>query len=237
MATRETISHGNATTEGSIARDGEHHGNLINRSRSRCATHMTLVELTPESDPLTSFLEWYDAHAKTGPSHPEAMILATVGEDGQPSARAVLLKGVEGGAFRFFTNYESRKSRELELNPRAALLFFWLPIGRQVRVEGDVSRLAAKDSDEYFATRPRQSQLSAYASPQSRPITRSALLALRLDAERRFDGKPVSRPENWGGYALVPRSFEFWIDDATRLHRRHAYVRTATGWHHVELAP
>ena len=198
---------------------------------------MTFVEPTASADPFDLFRQWYDAHASTGPSHPDAMVLATTGADGQPSARAVLLKGVEEGAFRFFTNYESRKARDLAQNPRAALLFLWASLGRQIRIEGDVSRVSALSSDEYFATRPRQSQISAYCSPQSREISRADLLALRADAERRFEGVPVPRPSNWGGFALVPQRFEFWIADDTRLHHRHVFTRVSTGFHYAELAP
>jgi pyridoxamine 5'-phosphate oxidase len=196
-----------------------------------------LPEPEAGADPFTIFRAWYEAQAKTGPKHPDAMILATAARDGAPSCRAVLLKGVEQGRFRFFTNYESRKARELDENPRAALLFFWPAIGRQVRVEGEVTKTSAADSDAYFATRPRDSQLSAYVSPQSRETTRAELVALRAEAERALAGAPVPRPEHWGGYALVPSEFEFWQSDETRLHRRHRFVLGASGWDHSELAP
>ena len=117
------------------------------------------------------------------------------------------------------------------------MLFFWPSVGRQVRVEGDASRVPDAESDEYFATRPRESQLSAYCSPQSRVITRADLLALRAEAERRFAGQPVPRPSHWGGYAVTPRAFEFWINDATRLHRRYAYTLHDGLWRFDELAP
>lgn len=198
---------------------------------------MSLDEPTPSSDPFALFAAWFRAFAETNPRHPDAMMLATASRDGAPSVRAVLLKGVEQGAFRFFSNYESRKGRELAENPRAALLFFWSELGRQVRVEGDVSRLSAAEADAYFATRPRASQLSAHVSPQSRVLARAELEALRDDAERRFAGAPIPRPESWGGYALVPRAFEFWIADPARLHHRFRYQRTDEAWDYSELAP
>jgi pyridoxamine 5'-phosphate oxidase len=198
---------------------------------------MALSEPTPESDPFELFRAWYEAHASTGPHHPDAMLLATATRDGQPSLRTVLLKNVEGGAYRFFTSYESRKARELDLNPQVALLFFWPAIGRQVRIEGHVSRISPAESDEYFATRRRESQLSACASPQSREVARDELLARRALLEQRFEGKPIPRPQNWGGYAVVPRTFEFWINDETRLHYRHTYTRSDEGWRYAELGP
>lgn len=198
---------------------------------------MTLVAPAPESDPLEVFSAWYEENAKTLPKHPDAMLLATATRDGRPSLRAVLSKGVEQGRFRFFTHYDSRKARELDENPHAALLFFWPNLSRQVRVEGRVERLSVAESDAYFSTRPRESQLSAFVSPQSHETTREALLAARAEAERRFAGAPIPRPAAWGGYALAPESFEFWIADLTRLHLRHRYRREADRWVHAVLAP
>jgi len=198
---------------------------------------MNFAEPTRDSQPFPLFLEWYAAYQETGPAYPDAMTLATVGRDGQPSARTVLLKSMEQDAFHFFTNYESRKASDLDNNPRAALLFFWPSVGRQVRVEGPASRVTTAESDKYFATRPRESQLSAYCSPQSRVIARADLLALRAEAERRFAGQPVPRPSHWGGYTVAPRAFEFWINDETRLHRRYAYTLDGSQWRFDELGP
>ncbi|GMV16076.1 MAG: pyridoxine/pyridoxamine 5'-phosphate oxidase [Polyangiaceae bacterium] len=190
-----------------------------------------------ESDPLVVFEAWYAENARTVPKHPDAMTLASVGPHGRPSLRTVLLKGVVAGRFRFFTNYESRKARELEQNPHAALLFHWPALERQVRVEGRVERVLSADSDEYFATRPRESQLSALISPQSRPISRDELVRLRQRAEADLAGAPVPRPPHWGGYALDPEAIELWVGDPTRLHFRHLFVREATGWRYQVLAP
>lgn len=189
------------------------------------------------SDPLAVFQAWYAENAETGPKHPDAMALATVGPDGRPSLRMVLLKGVVAGRFRFFTSSESQKGRELAHNPHAALLFHWPALERQVRVEGKVEKLPARDADEYFATRPRESQLSALISPQSRPITRAELERLRAEADQRLRGSPVPRPAHWGGYALEPSRIELWIADPTRLHQRHLFEKTESGWQHQTLAP
>lgn len=191
------------------------------------------------ADPFALFRAWYAALVALAPPNPDAMLLATATPDGAPSLRAVLCKGVEGGRFRFFTSFASRKGRELADNPRAALLFFWPWLERQVRIEGTVARLATAEADAYFASRPRASQLSAYASPQSAPITRAALEARRAAAEARFAGAPVPRPEDWGGFALEPASFEFWVSDPARLHARHVYRRAADqgAWAYDELAP
>lgn len=191
----------------------------------------------PSSDPLAVFQAWYAENEKTGPKHPDAMALATAGADGHPSLRMVLLKSVVGGSFRFFTSYESRKGRELAENPRAALLFHWPALERQVRIEGSVTRTTPEESDDYFATRPRASQLSAYASEQSRATSRQELERLRREAEERFSGVEVPRPERWGGYLLEPDSIELWISDPTRLHERHLYQRAEGGWRYQLLAP
>ncbi|MBK7579869.1 MAG: pyridoxamine 5'-phosphate oxidase [Myxococcales bacterium] len=195
------------------------------------------MNLGPHADPLSVFAAWYVEHEATAPKHPDAMLLATASATGQPSVRAVLLKGVVDGEYRFFTNLESRKGRELADNPQAALLFFWSALGRQVRIEGSVTRVSDSDADAYFATRPRASQLSALVSAQSRPTTRDELLARRSEAEARLAGAPVPRPVHWGGFALKPALFEFWIADPDRLHFRHQYRKDAAGWRHEVLAP
>ena len=160
------------------------------------------------ADPYRQFASWFDdAYASKVPEV-NAMTLATVGDDGWPSARVVLLKGVDARGFTFYTNLRSRKGRDVGANPRAALLFFWPSLGRQVRIEGEATRVSEADSDAYFATRPRESQLSARVSAQSRPTSREQLLTLRAEAEACFEGGPVPRPANWGGFALEPRLFE-----------------------------
>ena len=166
------------------------------------------------------------------------MALATATPEGEPSARMVLLKGADETGFRFHTNYESRKGRELEANPRAALLFHWQPLGRQVRVEGRVERASADESDSYFRTRPLGSRLAAWASPQSRALTgRDELGRLYADAVARFPGEEVPRPPHWGGYRLVPDAYEFWQHADNRLHDRVRYERDAAGWSRARLAP
>jgi len=195
------------------------------------------MQLGPESDPISVFRAWYAENASLDPEREAAMALATVGDDGQPSLRMVLLKGVVAGRFRFFTHYESRKGRELSANPKAALLFHWPLLGRQVRVEGAVQRIGVADSDAYFATRPRESQLSASISPQSQPISRHELESRRRAAEERLGSAPVPRPPHWGGYDLEPRRVELWLSDAARLHHRHEFVRAGDVWRYGTLAP
>jgi pyridoxamine 5'-phosphate oxidase len=190
-------------------------------------------------DPMEQFATWF-AEAREDVPLDEAMSLATVDEDGWPDARMVLLKGFGPAGFRFFTNYESAKGRELEANPRAALVIYWRELDRQVRVRGEVERLSPQDSDEYFASRARDSRIAAAVSPQSRPIERDQL-------ERRFeemllglgDDDPV-RPEHWGGYLVRPNAIEFWQGRENRMHDRFLYSRNTgdeEGWLIERLAP
>lgn len=163
-----------------------------------------------DADPIKLFVEWMAAAEAYGIEQPEAMVLATAAPGGRPSARMVLLRGADQHGFRFFSNRESRKGGELAQNPVAALLFYWQPMGRQVRIEGAVSELADSESDAYFASRARDSRLSAWASDQSRPLASRDQLLRRLEQERtRFAGDEVPRPPHWGGYLLAPRSIEF----------------------------
>ena len=190
------------------------------------------------SDPFDQFARWFADWQAAAPIEPTAMTLATVDATGQPSARVVLLKGYDKQGFVFFTNYQSRKGLELAAAPRAGLLFFWDRLARQVRVEGAVERVSAAESDEYFATRPRGSQLGAWASPQSRPIPdRDQLEAQVREIEAETAGKPVARPPHWGGYRVRPERFEFWQGRESRLHDRIVYARSASGWTRSRIAP
>ena len=162
-------------------------------------------------NPVDEFRRWFEEAREAGVEVPEAMTLATADAEGRPSARLVLLKGADERGFTFFTGYESRKGRELEANPRAALVFYWQALGRQVRVEGAVDAVSAQESDAYFATRPRGSRLAAWASEQSRPLDGREQLALRYaEVERQYEGQDVPRPPHWGGYRLHPEAIEFW---------------------------
>lgn len=190
-----------------------------------------------QSDPLAKFLAWYDDALAAKVPMPEAMVLATSTRDGVPSARVVLFRGISQGGLRFFTNYESRKGRELEENPRAALVFHWEPMQRQVRVEGTVERLSDEESDAYFDARPHGHRLGAWASAQSRPIRhRDELVAEQQRAAERF-GEKVPRPPYWGGYRVVPHAFEFWTGLPDRLHERVVYRRGDHGWDQLLLSP
>ena len=197
-----------------------------------------LTPLQVGDDPIRFFRTWYEEAEEAGIFLPEAMALATVGADGAPSARMVLLKGVSQEGFTFFTNYESRKSRELDGEPRACLLFHWPILERQVRIEGRVSRLTAAESEAYFRTRPRGSRIGAWASAQSRALeSREVLEAAVAETEARFEGREIPLPEFWGGYRLVPGAIEFWQGRANRLHDRLVYSMNEGGWSVERLYP
>jgi pyridoxamine 5'-phosphate oxidase len=189
-------------------------------------------------DPIARFRESLSRAAAASSFDATAAALATVDARGQPSARIVLVKTADARGFAFFTNRESRKGRELAENPRAALCFHWPAIGEQVRVEGEASLLGDEESDAYFATRPRESQIGAWASPQSTPLeSRAALEAAVRATEARFAGREVPRPPFWGGYLLRPERFEFWISGEGRLHHRTVFERAGEGWRESLLNP
>lgn len=197
-----------------------------------------LSEAAAGDDPLDLFGRWFDDALVAQIHEPNAMALATSTADGQPSLRIVLLKGVDASGLTFFTNYESRKGRELESNPRAAAAMLWHPLQRQVRVEGSVSRIAAVDSDTYFHSRPRGSQLGAVASPQSSVVDdRAALDALYAETAETYGTGDVPRPSHWGGYRIEIESIEFWQGRQDRLHDRLRFTRDGMMWRRDRLAP
>lgn len=195
---------------------------------------------SPPEDPMTLFDAWFAEAKQEEINDANAMALATVGEDGMPSQRMVLLKGADGAGFTFYTNYESRKGRQLLATPKAALLFHWKSLRRQVRVEGPVEQVSVEEADAYFASRPRQSQIGAWASEQSRPLESRYALEKRVAkfAAKHAVGE-VPRPPHWSGFRIVPTLIEFWKDGAFRLHDRVVYSRDtpAEAWQTQRLYP
>jgi pyridoxamine 5'-phosphate oxidase len=212
---------------------------------------MTLSELRKEyalaglsekdlaRDPFRQFERWFQEVEAAKVTEPNAAVLATAAKDGRPSARMVLLKAVDGRGFVFYTNYDSRKGRELEANPRAAYVFPWIALERQVIVEGTVAKGAREESEAYFHSRPRASQLAAWASPQSSILAgREALDDAMKAMERKYAGREAPLPANWGGFRIVPETVEFWQGRRSRLHDRLRYRREANGaWVVERLAP
>jgi pyridoxamine 5'-phosphate oxidase len=189
-------------------------------------------------DPFAMFRRWFDAARTAGVLEPNAMVLSTASVDGLPSARTVLLKGLTHHGFVFFTNYESRKAAELGANPHCSLLFGWYELQRQVRIEGAASRIPRADTEAYFASRPRDSQIGAWASPQSSVVgSRAELDAAYAETEARFAGTEVPAPPHWGGYLVTPERVEFWQGRRSRMHDRLAYLRDGSGWATERLGP
>lgn len=190
------------------------------------------------ADPIARFSAWLAEAEASEPNDPNAMTLATVSANGQPSARMVLLKGLSSAGFVFYTNQQSRKADDLRASSRAALLFHWKTLRRQVRVEGPVTSVTEAEADAYFATRSRASRLGAWASDQSRPLAdRATLEAALADVTARFDGQDVPRPPHWSGYRVTPDAIEFWQDGAHRLHDREVYMRDGSTWTMHRLYP
>jgi pyridoxamine 5'-phosphate oxidase len=191
----------------------------------------------PVDDPIAMFSALFE-RASRECAEPNAMVLSTVDADGRPSGRYVLLKDFDERGFVFYTNLGSRKALALEANPHAALTFYWPPLDKQVRIDGDVERVSEADADAYFATRPRESQIGAWASKQSVTLASAAALDERIrDVRDRFDGVPVPRPPFWSGFRVVARSIEFWTRDPARLHERVLFERRDGGWVRSLLFP
>ncbi len=199
-------------------------------------TYLDRRNLLP--DPLAQFALWYEEAQQSTVVLPHAMALATADAQGRPSARMVLLKECDQRGFVFYTNSNSHKGRDLSQNPRAALVFHWEPLRKQVRVEGAVERVTSEEADAYFATRPRGSQLGAWASPQSESISDRTALERETDQlEAHYAERDVPRPPHWNGYRVCPDTLEFWVDRASRLHDRFEYRRSPQGWQIRQLAP
>jgi pyridoxamine 5'-phosphate oxidase len=201
-------------------------------------SHASLTESDVDPDPIRQFSTWFRQALDAGIPEANAMSVATVGADGRPSSRILLIKDVDSDGFTWFTNYASRKGRELALNPHAALLFHWVELERQVRIEGRVEKLAAAQSDAYFQSRPLKSRLGAIASAQSEPIASREALEQAFAQAEAAHGEQPARPAHWGGYRLIPDRVEFWQGRPSRLHDRIVYTRESGGaWRRERLQP
>ena len=191
------------------------------------------------ANPMDQFEHWFEEATSAEINEPTAMNLSTVDKNGRPTARIVLLKGINDSAFQFYTNYDSQKAQDLARNPFAALTFFWPELERQIRIEGKVEKLSALTSENYFSSRPRESQIGAWASPQSQVIeNRYMLEEIVKNLKKKYDGKDVPRPQHWGGYQLVPDKLEFWQGRSSRLHDRIVYrLGPDNHWMIERLAP
>lgn len=197
-----------------------------------------LLESNAPSEPWELFSSWFEIARNTKILEPNAMILSTVMQDGQPTSRVVLLKDFDQNGLVFFTNYLSQKGEQLAHNPRASILFWWEPLQRQIRVEGEVVKIDEEDSDAYFQSRPYGSRLGAWISEQSQTIVdRIALEKRQIEFEKKFEDGNVPRPDHWGGYRLAPNKFEFWQGRSNRLHDRLLYQMKQDSWTRVRLAP
>jgi|LNFM01.1.fsa_nt_gb pyridoxamine 5'-phosphate oxidase len=201
-------------------------------------TQHALDEASIPADPLAFFAQWFDEALAAQVNEPNAMTLSTVDPDGAPSSRVVLLKALDSRGFSFFTNRASRKGRAIAHEARVALTFFWPELERQVRIQGKAEQLADDESDAYWASRPRASQLGAWASQQSEPLKNRAEMETRFaEASARFAGNEVERPTHWGGYLIVPSTIEFWQGRRSRMHDRIAFSREANAWRLARLSP
>lgn len=197
-----------------------------------------LLESEAAADPFHQFQQWFEEALAAEPNHANAMTLATCTREGKPSARVVLLKSWDQRGFVFYTNYNSRKASELLENPRASLVFWWQGLERQVRIEGHVEKTAEEEADDYFQTRPRESQIGAWASAQSEIIPDRSTLEQRFqEIARAYENQPIPRPAHWGGFRLAPESIEFWQGRPNRMHDRLRYRRLASGWVIERLSP
>ena len=196
-----------------------------------------LAEAQADPDPVQQFERWFEDALRAKLPLPNAMTLATVAADGAATARIVLLKGIERGGFVFYTNYRSRKGREIEAKSSACLLFLWSDLERQVRIEGSVEKVSASESDEYFVTRPLGARLSAWASNQSETVASRQILEKAMAEAKQRHGEHPPRPPHWGGYRVLPQAIEFWQGRADRLHDRLLYSRAGAGWKIQRLAP
>lgn len=199
---------------------------------------LSLNEDSMASDPIDQFVMWFEEGVNHEITDPTAMVLATVDEQGRPDSRVVLLKGIEQGNFLFYTNYQSTKAVQIQTNPYAALNFYWPQMVRQIRIRGKIQKTSIEQSDNYFSSRPTKSQLSAIISPQSQEISSRAFLEQKLDdLEQQSEHNPLSRPQHWGGYQVIPYEIEFWQGRDNRLHDRILYFKQNKSWLYRRLAP